>query len=119
MKRLILALMLTVFSAQSFAAASALGVVRGNLTVSLGGLITTSTTFGAGNVLFGLIVLADNGEAFINIGSEEAKEAVTLAVQKSVDGEKLSAEESALIQIYAQHMNLSEKAFIETIAEEL
>lgn len=119
MKKMFLALALTIASTQAFSVASQLGMISGDVRVSFGGALTTTTTFGLTNALIGLVALADNGEAYINIGSPEAKAAVKLAVQKSVEGEKLSSEESTLISIYAEHLNLSEKAFIDSVAQEL
>jgi hypothetical protein len=119
MKKIFLALALTIASTQAFSVASQLGMIQGDIRISLGSALTTSTTFGFTNALIGLVALADNGEAYINIAAPEAKEAVKLAVQKSVEGEKLSTEESSLITIYAQHLNMSEKAFIDSVAQEL
>jgi hypothetical protein len=67
----------------------------------------------------GLVVFADNGEAYINIGSDAAKEAVKIAVQKTVDGEELSPEDKAIIEIYAQGTGLSEAEIIEKVSAEL
>jgi hypothetical protein len=118
MKKFILTIALMIAASQAFAVASFLAGIN-NAYITVGGLLTTTTTSVHVTPFAGLVVFADNGEAFINVGSEEAKEALKVAVQKTIDGEELSYEDSALIEIYAQHTNLSADEVIQAVAAEL
>jgi len=118
MKKFILALCLTVSASQSFGAASFLAGLHDKY-IALGGLLTTTTISFSYGALFGLVVFADNGEAYINLGSEDAKEALKLAVQKSVDGEILTNEDKAILEIYANQSGMDQEELIQTVAQEL
>lgn len=118
MKKLILALCLTVSASQSFGAASFLAGLHDKY-IALGGLLTTTTVSFHFGALYGLLVFADNGEAYINLGSDEAKEALKLAVQKSLDGEVLTNEDIAILEIYVNQSGMDQEELIKTVAAEL
>jgi hypothetical protein len=118
MKKLMLAFALTIATAQSFAAASFLAGLNDKY-LALGGLLTTTTTSVHWGFMAGLVVFADNGEAYINVGSDTAKEALKLAVQKINDGEELTLEDKAIIEIYAQATGLTEADLIAKVTPEL
>lgn len=118
MKKFVLALSLMIASSQSFAVAAFLAGLHDKY-IALGGMLTTTTTSAHWGFLAGLVVFADNGQAYINIGSTAAKEAVELAVQKIVDGEELTPEDKAILEIYAQGTGLSEAQIIKKIAVDL
>ncbi len=118
MKKLMLALVLAITTSQSFAAASFLAGLHDKY-LAVGGLLTTTTTSVQWGFIAGLVVFADNGEAYINVGSDAAKEALKLAVQKTVDGEELTQEDKAIIEIYAQATGLTEAELIAKVTPEL
>ena len=118
MKKLILALVIAISTSQSFAAASFLAGLHDKY-LALGGLLTTTTTSVQWGFIAGLVVFADNGEAYINIGSDAAKEALKVAVQKTIDGEELTQEDKAIIEIYANGTNLTEAELIAKVSAEL
>lgn len=118
MKKFVLALALMIASSQSFAVAAFLAGLHDKY-IALGGMLTTTTTSVQWGFVAGLVVFADNGEAYINIGSDAAKDAVRVAVQKVVDGVELSPEDQAIIEIYAQGTGLSEAEIIEKVSAEL
>jgi|GEM_PF-3769420 len=69
--------------------------------IGLLGILTTSTFAGS---TAGLIILADNGEAMVNVESEQALSLYEqLSAKSEVEGLELSAEE-------VQFMNLMDKA---------
>ncbi len=118
MKKLVLALALTIASSQSFAVASFLAGLHDKY-LALGGMLSVTTTSVQFGFVAGLVVFADNGEAYINIGSEAAKDALKVAVQKVNDGEELTEEDKAIIAIYALGTNLSEAEIIAKVTPEL
>lgn len=118
MKKFIAALVLSSVVGQSFAAGSFLAALH-DKRIALGGLLTTTTISVAYGVLVGAIVFADNGDAFVNLGSAEAQDALKLAVQKSVDGEALSDEDQAILEIYATQTNNNVNVLVEKVAAEL
>ncbi len=118
MKKLIIALVIAISTSQSFAAASFLAGLHDKY-LALGGLLTTTTTSVQWGFIAGLVVFADNGEAYINIGSDAAKEALKVAVQKTIDGEELTQEDKAIIEIYANGTGLTEAELIAKVSADL
>ncbi len=118
MKKLMLALALTFATSQSFAVASFLAGLHDKY-LAVGGLLTTTTTSVQWGFIAGLVVFADNGEAYINIGSDAAKEALKVAVQKNNDGEELNQEDKAIFEIYEQATGLTEAELIAKVTPEL
>ncbi len=118
MKKLVLALALTIASSNSFAVASFLAGLHDKY-LAIGGMLSVTTTSVQFGFVAGLVVFADNGDAYINIGSEAAKEALKVAVQKVNDGEELTEEDKAIVAIYAQGTNLSQAEIIAKVTPEL
>jgi hypothetical protein len=118
MKKFVLALSLMIASSQTFAVASFLAGLHDKY-IAVAGLLTTTTTSVEWGFLAGLVVFADNGQAYVNIGSDAAKDALKLAVQKSNDGEALSQEDRAIFEIYEEATGLSEAELIAKVTPEL
>lgn len=118
MKKLVLACAISLVASQAFATAAFLANLHGKALLP-GHLFTTTTTSSSVSPFAGLVVYASSGEAYIDLGSEEAKEALKLAVQKSVDGEALSSEDESLIAIYAESTGMSSEAVVSAVAKEL
>lgn len=118
MKKFMLALSLMIAASNSFAVGSFLAALHDKY-IAIGGMLTTTTTSIQWGFMAGLVVFADNGEAYVNIGSDAAKEALKVAVQKSMDGEELSVEDQAILDIYVQATGLSEAELIEKVTPEL
>ena len=118
MKKLISALLIATICGQVFAAGSFLAGLH-DKRIALGGLLTTTTTSAAYGVLAGIIAFADNGEAYVNLGSADAQDALKLAVQKSLDGETLTNEDKAILEIYATQTDNNVDKLIETVSSEL
>lgn len=118
MKKLLMALVLAASMTQAFATASFLAAL-GGAHVALGGMHTSITVAIAASPLAGLIVFADNGDAFIDIESKEAMDAFLLAIDKTVHGEKLTDAEVSLIEIYAHAYDLTFKEMVDMGITEL
>jgi hypothetical protein len=118
MKKIFSIIILSSFLTKAFAAGSFLAALH-DKRIALGGISTTTTTTSAYGLLAGIIAFADNGEAYINLGSEEAQDALKLAVQKVVDGESLNNEDKAILEIYASQTNNDISRLVETVSSEL
>jgi hypothetical protein len=118
MKKIISVLILSSFISQAFAAGSFLAALH-DKRIALGGISTTTTTSSAYGLLAGIIAFADNGEAYVNLGSEQAQDALKLAVQKVLDGETLNNEDKAILEIYATQTNNDVSKLIEKVSSEL
>src|SRR4051794_24565265 len=115
MKKFIAALLLTATVGNAFAAGSFLAALH-DKRIALGGLLTTITISSAYGILVGVIVFADNGDAYVNLGSVEAQDALKLAVQKSLDGEALNNEDQAILEIFATQTNNNVNVLVEKVA---
>ncbi len=104
--------------AQAFAVGSFLARLH-DKRVALGGLLTTTTSSAAYGILTGVVAFGDNGEAYVNLGAPQAQDALKLAVQKSLDGEKLSSEDKAILEIFATETDNDIDLLIEKVAAEL
>lgn len=118
MKKLILAATLFTSISQAFSAASFLAGLHDKY-IAAGGLLTSTTVSVAVSPLAGLVTFLENGEPYINLGSEEAQDALKIAVEKTVNGEELSEADSSIIAIVAESEGMTESEVISSVAAEL
>ncbi len=117
-KKLILAATLFTSISQAFSAASFLAGLHDKY-IAAGGLLTSTTVSVAVSPLAGLVTFLENGEPYINLGSEEAQDALKIAVEKTVNGEELSEADSSIIAIVAESEGMTESEVISSVAAEL
>lgn len=104
MKKLLMVLTLTATMSQAFGAAAFI-VANGSQPdqgIGLGGLSTTTTTSVYASPLAGLVVFLD-GEEVVNLASTEAQEMIATAEDKIEDGEALTEDEIAILEMVASH----------------
>ena len=119
MKKFAIALFLAAaFTHQAFAVSSFLANLHDKY-IATGGALTTTTTSAQTSVIAGLVVFADNGEAYINIGSEEAKDALKIAVEKYNNNEALSEIDRAILDIYSRELEMSQTQLVEKVSADL
>lgn len=118
MKKLLFTIMLTATMTQAFGAAAFLAALGGGH-VALGGMLTSTTVSVLASPLAGLIVFADNGEAFMDLQATEAVDTLMIAVDKSNNGEELTDLDVSIMDIYATAKGVSIDELIEEVSLEL
>lgn len=104
MKKLLLALTLCASMSQAFGAAAFIVANGSNPEggIGLGGLLTTTTTSVYASPLAGLVVFLD-GEPAVNLASDEAQELIESAEEAMINGETLSEDEAAIMEMVESH----------------
>lgn len=118
MKKLLLAFVLTATMSQAFAAAAFLASLH-DKTIALGGMLTSTTVSVFASPLAGLIVFADNGEAYLDLEATEAMDTLMIAVDKSINGEELTDLDVSIIDIYATAKGVSHEELVSEASLEL